>query len=447
LNLIAKDTSVSVSSAGQLVTAYALGIAIGAPLLTGRFRRRLLLRLSLVAFVAGNALAIGATSFHMLLLARMITGSIHGLFIGVASVIAAGLVATEHRGRAISMVFGGIAVSTVVGVPAGTLIGQTLSWRAALVAVFILAVVALVASLLFIPPVSGRSSGKLRSQARAAFAPRVLGMPGTGLLLMGAQFTAFTYLARFLSQVTGVSGGLVSVFLLVFGLAAAGGTFLGGGAADRSATTTLLVANVVLLGALGALYLVGATPVLVLFALAAWGSPGSPSYPPCSCESSAWPELAGTLLPRSEPQPSTPESPLAPSSVASFSPGTGPPPLSWSQSSCALSRFQRPGPPGSLRRQRQLPARKPPPLASTDLASRSPNWARKGRSHVPRQRSHRERGRRTGSCARQRRRAGARTYPWGRLAGMAVRRRGGEAISTSPAASRSGCAVREVCSC
>jgi MFS transporter, DHA1 family, inner membrane transport protein len=277
LNLIAKDTSVSVSSAGQLVTAYALGIAIGAPLLTvltGRFGRRLVLRLSLVAFVAGNALAVGATSFHMLLLARVITGSIHGLFIGVASVIAAGLVATEHRGRAISMVFGGIAVSTVVGVPVGTLIGQTLGWRAAFAAVFILAVVALVASLLFIPPVGGRSSGKLRSQADAAFAPRVLGMLGTGLLLMGAQFTAFTYLAQFLSQVTGVSGGLVSVFLLVFGLAAAAGTFLGGGAADRSATTTLLVANVVLLGALGALYLVGATPVLVLFALAAWGFAG-----------------------------------------------------------------------------------------------------------------------------------------------------------------------------
>jgi DHA1 family inner membrane transport protein len=198
LNLIATDTSVSVSSAGQLVTAYALGIAIGAPLLTvltGRFGRRLVLRLSLVAFVAGNALAVGATSFHMLLLARVITGSIHGLFIGVASVIAAGLVATEHRGQAISMVFGGIAVFTVVGGRVGTLIGQTLGWRAAFVAVFILAVVALVASLLFIRPVGGRSSGKLCSQARAAFAPgcwacsargcfflqlRVINLAGTG---------------------------------------------------------------------------------------------------------------------------------------------------------------------------------------------------------------------------------------------------------------------------
>jgi MFS transporter, DHA1 family, inner membrane transport protein len=277
LNLIAKDTSVSVSTAGQLVTAYALGIAFGAPLLTvltGRFGRRSVLRLSLVAFVTGNALAVAAASFQMLLVARVITGSIHGLFIGVASVIAAALVAPEHRGRAISMVFGGIAVSTVVGVPAGTLIGQTLGWRAAFVAVSVATLVALVASLLFVPPVAGRSSGKLRSQAHAAFAPRVLGLLGVGLLLMGTQFTAFTYLTPFLGKVTGVSGGLVSVFLLVFGLAAAAGTFLGGRAADRSATTTLLVANIALLGALGALYLVGSTPVLVLIALAAWGFAG-----------------------------------------------------------------------------------------------------------------------------------------------------------------------------
>jgi MFS transporter, DHA1 family, inner membrane transport protein len=277
LDLIAKGTSVSVSTAGQLVTAYALGIAIGAPVLTaltGRFGRRMLLRLSLVAFIAGNGLAVAATNFHMLLLARVLTGSVHGLFIGVASVIAAGLVAPEHRGQAISMVFGGIAVSTVVGVPVGTLIGQALGWQAAFVAVSVLAVVALVASLLFIPPVAGRGRGKLGTQTHAAFAPRVLGMLGVGLLLMGAQFTAFTYLTPFLNRVTGVSGGLVSVFLLVFGLSAAAGTFIGGRAADHSATTTMVVANIVLVCALGALYLVGATPVLVLLALGAWGLAG-----------------------------------------------------------------------------------------------------------------------------------------------------------------------------
>jgi MFS transporter, DHA1 family, inner membrane transport protein len=282
LNLVAKDQGVSVSTAGQLVTAYALGIALGAPILsalTGRFGRRLVLRASLAAFVVGNVLAVAAASFQMLLVARVLTGAIHGLFIGVASVIAAGLVSPERRGQAISMVFGGIAVSTVVGVPAGTLIGQTLGWRAAFAVIAGLGVVALVASLLFVPAVAGQGGGRLRSQAHAAFAPRVLGMLGVGLLLMGAQFTAFTYLTPFLGKVTGVSGGLVSVFLLVFGIAAAAGTVLGGRAADHSATTTLLVANVALVGALGALYLVGATPVLVLVALAAWGLSGFAMIP------------------------------------------------------------------------------------------------------------------------------------------------------------------------
>ncbi len=274
---MAKGTDVSVSSAGQLVTAYALGIAVGAPILTvltTRFGRRLVLRVALAAFVAGNVLAALATSFGMLLVARVLTGSVHGLFIGVASVIAAGLVAPERRGQAISMVFGGIAVSTVLGVPAGTLIGQTLGWQAAFVAIVALGVIALVASLLFIPTVAGRGGGALRMQAGAAFAPRVLAMLGVGLLLMGGQFTAFTYLTPFLAKVTGVSGGVVSVFLLAFGLAAAAGTFVGGRAADRSTSATLLVANAVLIGALGALYLVGASPVLVILALAAWGFAG-----------------------------------------------------------------------------------------------------------------------------------------------------------------------------
>jgi DHA1 family inner membrane transport protein len=277
LNLVAKGTDVSVSTAGQLVTAYALGIAVGAPILTvltTRFGRRLVLRFALATFVLGNVLAALATSFGMLLAARVLTGSVHGLFIGVASVIAAGLVAPERRGQAISMVFGGIAVSTVLGVPAGTLIGQTLGWQAAFVAIIVLGAIALVASLLFIPPVAGRGSGGLRTQAGAAFAPRVLAMLGVGLLLMGGQFTAFTYLTPFLGKVTGISGGVVSVFLLAFGLAAAAGTFVGGRAADHNANTTLLVANAALIGSLGALYLVGASPVLVIVALAAWGFAG-----------------------------------------------------------------------------------------------------------------------------------------------------------------------------
>jgi len=277
LNLIARDMAVSISAAGTLVTAYALGISIGGPVLYAlsiRFGRRFLLRLSLAAYVAGNVLAVVAVNFGVLLVARIVTGSLHGLFIGVAFAVAASLVPPERMGRAISAVLGGIAVSTVLGVPLGTLIGQALGWQAAFVVIVILGVIALVSTLLFVPPVENAGASGLAAQVRHALAPRVLAVLGVGFLLLGGQFAALTYLAPFLGEVTGISGGLISVFLLAYGVANAVGTFVGGWAADRSATTTLVVANVVLIGALGMFYLVGSTPILVALALGVWGLVG-----------------------------------------------------------------------------------------------------------------------------------------------------------------------------
>lgn len=277
LDPIAADQGVSIGTAGHLVTAYALGIAFGAPIitaLTARFGTDTVLRVAIVAYAAGNLMAIAATSFDVLLLARVVTGSLHGLIAGVATAIAAGLVSSERRGQAISLVVGGITVSTVVGVPAGTLIGHVLGWQAAFITVDALACLALVATLRFVPSAAGDAPEQRRTHARAAFAPRMLAMLAVGVLLFGAQFTAFTYLAPFLADVTGISGGLTSVFLLAFGVAAVVGTLLGGRAADRSAASTLLAANVVLVGALGMLYLVGSSPVLVLLALAVWGLAG-----------------------------------------------------------------------------------------------------------------------------------------------------------------------------
>ncbi|MET9255141.1 MFS transporter [Streptomyces sp. NPDC003717] len=277
LNQIAGDLDVSEGTAGLLVTAYALGISLGGPVMTAatiRLPRRLLLWLALAVFILGNVLAVFAGAFGMLLVARVVTGAIHGLFIGVASAVAAGLVPAERRGQAVSMVFGGIAVSTVVGVPLGTLIGQSAGWQAAFVGVIVLGALALAATLAAVPAVGGSGSGGLGAQAKYAFAPPVLAMLATGLLVMGGQFTAFTFLAPFLEDVTGISGGAISGFLLIFGVASAVGTFAGGKFADRNADATLLVGNTVLVLALGALYLVGSNPVLVALALAGWGLVG-----------------------------------------------------------------------------------------------------------------------------------------------------------------------------
>ncbi|WP_329585703.1 MFS transporter [Kitasatospora sp. NBC_01250] len=277
LDLVAKDLKVSVGTAGLLVTAYALGICIGGPLLTVltvRLGRRVLLGITLAAFIVGNVLALSAVNFGMLVAARVLTGSVHGLFVGVASMVASSLVPPERRGQAVAMVFGGIAVSTVVGVPLGTLIGQSISWQAAFVGIVILAAIALVAVVMLVPPVPAATDSGLRAQAKFAFAPRVLGMLSVGLLLLGGEFAAFTYISSFLQDVTKVSGGAVSGFVLAFGVASAVGAIVGGRFADRNASNTLLVCNVGLVVALVLLKLVGASPIPVIIVLALWGLVG-----------------------------------------------------------------------------------------------------------------------------------------------------------------------------
>ncbi|MFC9730556.1 MFS transporter [Streptomyces roseolus] len=277
LRLVAGDLGVSVDTAGALVTAYALGICAGGPLLTAltiRFRRRTLACASLAGYVAGNLLAAAAPDFGTLLAARALTGALQGLFLGAAFTVAAALVPPERTGRAISAVFGGIAVSTALGVPLGTLAAQHLGWRAAFTAIVVLGALALLTTAVCVPPVDGAGTGGLWSQSRHALAPRVLAVLGVGLLLMGGQFAAFTYITPFLEDVTGVSGTWLTVFLFAYGAATAAGTFAGGWAADRDAARTLVAANLVLVAALAVLWAAGASRAAVALALVLWGVVG-----------------------------------------------------------------------------------------------------------------------------------------------------------------------------
>jgi DHA1 family inner membrane transport protein len=278
LNLVARDLHVSVSTAGQLVMAYALGISIGGPIVTvatSRLDRRTLLIAALIVFILANVVMVVARDFGApLLLARFIPGAMHGLFVGVASIVAARLAPPGQQGAAMSKVFGGVAVATVLGVPLGTFAAQLLGWRIAFVGIIALGVIALLGVYALIPASGRREGGSIKQQARAAFAPRVLAMLGIGMILMGGQFTAFTYMAPYLSEVTGVSGKMISAFLLAYGAASAVGMFVGGALADRNATRTLIVANVLLIIALGALYLFGSIPAFTAVALGAWGLVG-----------------------------------------------------------------------------------------------------------------------------------------------------------------------------
>jgi MFS transporter, DHA1 family, inner membrane transport protein len=272
LNLIAADLQVSVPSAGALLTANALGLALGGPvltLLTIRLDKRVVLIGALALFVVANLVVVLTADFGLFLVARTAAGALQGVFIAVAFVVGIAVVPPERMGRAMSVVIGGVAVSTAVGVPLGTLLGQALGWRGSFTAVVAIGVVALIAATVLVPSVPG--TGNAGGQARYAFAPRVLAVLALNCLLFAALFAAVTYIVPFLASVTGVSGSLISVFLLAYGAATAVGTFGGGRFADADAARALSVGTVGLAACLLALYLVGAVPVLVAAALVALG--------------------------------------------------------------------------------------------------------------------------------------------------------------------------------
>lgn len=282
LNLIARETAVTISTAGTLVTAYALGLAIGGPALTAvtfKLGRRLALHLATVVYVAATALIAVTTDFTLLVLARALTGAAQGLFVAVAITIGIGVVPPERMGRAISIVVGGFAVATAFGVPLGTLVGQWVGWRGGFVGIGVIGALVLVASLVFVPRIAASGAFGFRSQVRHALHPRVLAVLGFAVLLFAGQFTVLTYVEPYLGDTTGISGGLVSAFLLAFGVANALGTFLGGRLADLNATATMVVCGVVLAVVFGALAIVGSMPVPTALLMGVWGLAGFSAVP------------------------------------------------------------------------------------------------------------------------------------------------------------------------
>jgi len=268
LDLIAADLRVSIPAAGSLVTSYALGLAVGGPVLTAlmiRLDRRSVLAGALVLFIVANLVAVLTTSYGLMLVVRTLTGAFQGLFIAAAFAVAGAVVPAARMGRAIAVVMSGITVSGALGVPLGTLLGQALGWRGSFTAAVAVATAALVATLALVPSVPSTGAGAA-SQGRYAFAPRVLAVLGLTALVFASIYAALTYIVPFLQTVTGISGGLVSVFLLAYGGATAVGSFAGGRFADTDAARAIVVATAGV--AAGLLALLFAGPVAVLVALA-----------------------------------------------------------------------------------------------------------------------------------------------------------------------------------
>ncbi|UCU99922.1 MFS transporter [Acidovorax radicis] len=237
LPTVAADLSITIPSAGLLVSLYALGVAIGAPVLTaltGKLPRKALLLSLMALFTVGNLLAWQAPSYETLVAARILTGLAHGVFFSIGSTIATGLVPREKAASAIAIMFTGLTVALVTGVPLGTFIGQHFGWRETFLAVSALGVVALIGSAIFVPRhIAHTPPASLLQQAKVLAEPRLLLVYAKTAIGYGGTFIPFTFLASILTDISGFSAGAVGWVMLVYGVSVAVGNLWGGRLADR----------------------------------------------------------------------------------------------------------------------------------------------------------------------------------------------------------------------
>ncbi|TWI66541.1 putative MFS family arabinose efflux permease [Pseudoduganella lurida] len=277
LPTIAADLQVTLPSAGLLVSLYALGVAVGAPVLTaltGRVPRKLLLLALMVLFTAGNLLAWQAPGYTSLIAARILTGLAHGVFFSIGSTIATSLVPKEKAASAIAIMFTGLTVALVTGVPLGTFIGQHFGWRETFLAVSALGVIAFLGSLLFVPKtIPHAPPASLLAQLQVLGQPRLLLVYAMTAVGYGGSFTAFTFLAPILQRVSGFGESAIGLVMLVYGVSVAVGNIWGGRLADRRGPIAAL--KIIFLGLAAVLVTLTFTaphPWLVVLTVLLWGA-------------------------------------------------------------------------------------------------------------------------------------------------------------------------------
>lgn len=274
---IAEQLQVPLPSAGLLVSLYALGVAVGAPVLTAltaRLPRKWLLVGLMLLFTIGNLLAWQAPDYTTLVIARVVTGLAHGVFFSIGSTIATGLVARDKAASAIAIMFSGLTVALVTGVPLGTWIGQHVGWRETFLVVSLLGAIALVGSLLLIPAnLPKGEAATLGEQLGVLTRLPLLKVYAKTALGYGGAFTAFTFLAPILQQISCFSANAVSLVLLVYGVSVAVGNIWGGKLADRlGPIKALRIMFFGLAAVLMMLQLTAPHAILVVLTVLIWGA-------------------------------------------------------------------------------------------------------------------------------------------------------------------------------
>ncbi|WP_313662519.1 MFS transporter [Cellulosimicrobium cellulans] len=314
---VAADFGVTESVAGYLISGYALSVAVGAIGLTAALtrvdRKKALLGL-MVLFIAGNLLSAVAPTYEVMLLGRVVAALCHGAFFGIGAVVAADLVAPEKRAGAISIMFAGLTIANVLGVPFGTFLGQAAGWRATFWAITAIGVVALVGIALLVPsqvgspdaapapggstsPGTDRASGSagLRGELAAFRSAQVWFSIAITVLGFGGMFGAFTYIAFTLTEVGGFTSASVPWLLVLFGGGLFVGNLVGGRAADRRLGTTLVVLFAALTVVLGVFALTATSQVMTVVSLVLMGAFGFATVPGLQMRVMSYAQGAPTL--------------------------------------------------------------------------------------------------------------------------------------------------------
>jgi DHA1 family inner membrane transport protein len=272
---VARDLDVSIPRAGLLVSGYALGVALGSPLVAialARLSRKPALISLMAIFVVGNIGCALADSYGLLMLARVVTSLAHGAFFGIGAVVAAGLVAPNKRTQAVAMMFAGLTLANVLGVPFGTALGQALGWRATFWAVSLIGLAAMAAIAWALPSGLPGSRGRLLAEFAALKNWRVVMPMAISALASVSMFTVATYIAPLLGQVTHLAPRQITYVLLLFGVGLTAGNLLGGRLADWRLIPSVVGIFAVLIVVLVLFPFAALLPVPAALAVLAWGA-------------------------------------------------------------------------------------------------------------------------------------------------------------------------------
>lgn len=271
---IATDLDVSIPVAGHAITAYALGVVLGAPTLAAlgaRLDRRRLLLALMVAFTVGNVLAAFAPTAETLVAARFLAGLPHGAFFGVGAVVGTAVVGSERRGRAVAAMMAGLTVACAVGVPLSSVVGHEVGWRWAFVGVGVIGLVTLVALRAWTPSLPAAADATVRGELTALRNGPLWIAFGAGAIGFGGMFAVYSYVKPLLTDVSGMAVTAVPLVLALYGVGMTAGTLLGGRLADRSVLGTVVGGMVATIAVLVLIALVGPWPAAVVPALVLLG--------------------------------------------------------------------------------------------------------------------------------------------------------------------------------